>query len=137
MSSLPDQNPLSAESLWQALGALRAAVHRAAETDLAVLLAVESGQAAGEAQGDCPDFRAAMRSIAPKMGLSPLVDAGRQRIAGPDACRGDCPFSGRIHWRYHRKVGRQHEPCGRPVGAESLESLSQDAAIGHGRCGGD
>jgi DNA-binding NtrC family response regulator len=40
---------LSAAVLWQALGALRTMVRRAAETDLAVLIAGGSGQSAGGA----------------------------------------------------------------------------------------
>ena len=82
MSSLPDQNPLSAESLWQALGALRAAVHRAAETDLAVLLAVESGQAAGEAQGTVPIFGQRCEASARKWDCPPWLT--RDASGSPD-----------------------------------------------------
>jgi Nif-specific regulatory protein len=45
----PELSPLAAELLWQAVGALRSAVRRAADTDLADLIAGASGGGQGVA----------------------------------------------------------------------------------------
>ena len=49
--------------------------------------ALAAPAAAATPAGDCPDFRAETRSVGPKMGLSPLVDAAEK--APPPSAAGD------------------------------------------------
>ena len=54
--------------------------------------ALAAPAAAATPAGDCPDFRAETRSVGPKMGLSPLVDAAEK--APPPSAAGDAPRNG-------------------------------------------